>query len=294
MANAETDNNIPTIEIKPPRGWLFIDLKEIWQYRELFGFLVWRDIQIKYKQALLGIGWAIIGPLATTVIFTLIFGKLANMPSDGLPKPIFYMCGLVIWRYFSQAITFSSNCLVQNQALLTKIYVPRVIIPTSSVISNLVDFTVGFGMLILLMAFFKVWPPISSLLIIPLTFMAMLTALGVGLLFSALNVKYRDIRHVVPFVTQLWMYCTVIVPYSEFVLWTKNQGFPQLRYLYGLNPMAGVVEGFRWALAHHVMPPEKVTEPWEILMVGLPVTIALVLAGLFYFKRVEGQFADLV
>jgi lipopolysaccharide transport system permease protein len=285
--------------IEPPRGWSHIGLGEVWRFRELFGFMVWRDVKVKYKQTLLGAAWAILVPLMQMLIFSLIFGRLAGMPSDGLPSSLFYFAGLLPWTYFATALAMSSNSLVGNSQLLTKVYFPRLIVPASPCIAGLLDFAIAFLILVVMMIYYRVMFPLASLLLPLLVLMALGTALAAGLFLSALNVKYRDIRYVIPFLVQMWMYCTVILPFSaipeRFGLW---------RYLYGLNPMAGVVEGFRWCLLHPHMSVEKIVSgetvklpveaPWILIAIGLAVLAVMLGGGLYYFKRMERQFADVV
>lgn len=285
---SRTQQDTTVTVIRPRRGWLALDARELWQYRELFAFLVWRDLKVRYKQTLLGFAWAVIVPLATTLVFTILFGRLGGLPTDGLPQPVFYMAGLVIWRYFSTSVGTASNSLVGNQPLLTKVYFPRLIVPGSTVVTGLMDLLISFGILVLIMLYYDTLPAATSLLLPGLVGIAVGTALGAGLLFSALNVRYRDIHHLVPFLLQLWMYVTVIVPFSRI-----PESVGPWRYLYGLNPMAGVVEGFRWCLAHHQMPPEA-EAPWVLVGIGLFSMAAILLVGLLAFKRMERQFADIV
>lgn len=285
--------------IEPPRGWIAIDWGEIWHYRELFGFLVWRDIKVKYKQTLLGAAWAILVPFFQMVIFSFIFGTVANLASDGLPRPIFYFAALLPWTYFSTSLTMSSNSLVGSANLLTKIYFPRLIVPASPCIAGLVDFAIAFLILILMMFYYQILPAVTTVLLPLLLLIAFGTALGVGLIFSALNVKYRDIRYVIPVLVQMWMYCTVILPFSAM-----PERLGAWRYLYGLNPMAGVVEGFRWCMLHPRMSVEKtvnnvmvqvpVEAPWALLGIGIPIMLLMLIFGLYYFRRMERQFADIV
>ena len=322
--------SMPVTVIKPAKGWMAVDFGELWRYRELFGFFVWRDVKVKYKQTLLGFSWAIIAPLANTIIFTFLFSRVARLPSDGLPPMVFYMTGLVIWRYFQLSFSTCSISLVGNQALLTKIYVPRLSIPISTLITNLVDFTIAFAILLGIMAFFQVLPAATILLLPLLLLIAMGTALGVGLFFAALNVRYRDVKQLAPFIVQMWMWCTVIIPFSKM-----PERFGIWKYLYGLNPMGGVVEGFRWCLLHPHMEnlkttyttipfeqvpqilaeglevtgefngsrtvwqivestPAPVEAPWMLIAIGIPVMLALLAGGLYYFRRVERTFADII
>jgi lipopolysaccharide transport system permease protein len=284
----ESSQDIPVIHIRPSKGWIPLNLKEMWDNRELLYFFIWRNIKLRYKQTLLGVVWTILVPLANTFIFTLFFGKLAKLPTDGLPQPVFYMAGLVVWKYFSTALISTSNSLVGSSGLLTKVYLPRLLIPLSACITGLVDFVIALGALILLMFYFQVVPAATALLLPVLVLIALGTAFGVGLFFTALNVKYRDVEALVPFIVQLWMYGSVIVPFSMI-----PERFGPMRYLYGLNPMAGVVEGFRWCLMHHV-PGATIQAPLTLIAIGVPVTIVMLLCGLYYFKRMENQFADIV
>ncbi len=279
---------LKSLIIRPAKGWLALNLKELWEYNELLYFLVWRDIKVRYKQTILGFGWAIISPLMLTVVFTLIFGRLGKLPTDGLPRPLFYMAGLVIWRYFSQALTATSNSLVGNAALLTKIYLPRLLIPLGTILTGLVDLAIALVMLGVVMAYFQTAPALTALLLPLLILMAAATALGVGLIFAALNVRFRDVRSLLPLLIQLWMYITVIVPFSRI-----PERFGHWRYLYGINPMAGVVEGFRWCLLNSVAGT-TMNPPWALLAVGVPTSAAILVMGLYYFRRAESQFADIV
>ncbi len=326
----------PITDIRPPEGWISLNLGEMWQYRDLLYFLTWRDIKVKYKQTLLGFSWAIIVPFSTMIIFGTIFGKVAKLPSDGLNPYLFYLAGLVPWQYFSNSLSMSSNSLVGQAGLLTKIYLPRLFIPLGVVVSNLVDFLIAFTILIVLMFFLKIVPAATIILVPLLMIIAFATAFGVGLTLSALNVKYRDIRFVVPFLAQMWMYCSVLIPFSGIPKTIMGWQVGAWRYLYGLNPMAGVVEGIRWSLMHHKMFTLKTTEtivktgivpekleqgqtivvkiledqttqivlkevsqmpvqpPWALIATGLPVTIVMLVFGLYYFKRMEKMFADIV
>lgn len=274
--------------IEPPRAWWRIDFQELWQYRELFGSLVARDFRVRYKQSLLGFMWAIIGPLSNAFVFAVLFGKVANMPTDGLPEGLFYMAGLVIWGFFSRTLTGVSGSLIANQALLTKIYIPRLIIPISAMLRSAVDFSIGFAVLILLILSKGTLPAATIVLVPLLVFIAGVTALGVGLFFAAMNVRYRDARNLVGFITQIWMYSSVIVPFSRI-----PEEYGNLRYLYGLNPMGGVVEGFRWCLLHHKMD-NGAEAPLVLLAIGTAVMVSIFPVGLYFFKRMECQFADIV
>ena len=249
----------PVTVIRPLKGWIAIDFAELWRYRELFGFLVWRDVLVKYKQTLLGFAWAILVPFFQMIVFTIIFGNFGKVPTNGLPGPVYYFAGLLPWTYFATSLSTAGNSLVGSAGMLTKIYFPRLIVPAGPCISSLVDFAIAFGFFIGVMLFFHILPAATILLIPVFLALAFATALGIGLFFSALMVKYRDVRYVIQFLIQLWMYCTVIIPFSQINLRFEHYG--AWRYLYGLNPMAGVVEGFRWSLAHHEMTVSRPGSP---------------------------------
>jgi len=285
---------LPVFHIQAHKEWLQPDLSEMWQYRDLLYFLTWRDINVKYKQTLLGFAWAILVPFTTMIIFGTIFGKVAKLSSDGLNPYLFFLAGLVPWEYFANSLTMSSNSLVGQANLLTKIYLPRLFIPLSACMASLVDFAIAFAILLLMMLYFKVVPAVTIFLVPLLISVAFATAFGAGLIFSAMNVKYRDIRYVIPFLVQTWMYCSVLVPFSSI---PKSWGI--LRYVYGLNPMVGVIEACRWCLMHHKMFLDNartipVPTPWGLLAIGLPVAIFILLFGLYYFKRMERIFADII
>ncbi len=269
------------VVLKPRKGWLGIDLKELWQYRELIYFLTWRDIKVRYKQAVLGIAWAILQPVLTTAITSLVFGLLLKVQSDGLPYPVFVLSALLPWHLFQLSLQKSSISLVGNANLITKIYFPRIIIPISSVLAVMVDFLISLVLLFIAMAIYGITLKWTVLWVIPLTLLAVFAALAVGLWLSALNVQYRDVQQMVPFLLQIWMYATPIV----YPITTIPEG--TLRYLYSLNPMVGVVQGFRWALFGG-SPPDMT------LLVSTVAVLLLLVGGLFYFKRMEKTFADVV
>ena len=280
-------NETPLIVIKPTRGWTSLQLKEVWAYHELLYFLVWRDVKVRYKQTVLGVAWAVLQPVATTVVFTIFFGGLAGIGSEGLPYPLFSLAGLLPWNLFSQGLTQASASLVGSSNLINKVYFPRLIIPISSVLTGLVDFCVALFILVGMMAYYHVWPSVSFLLLPLFALLSAGTALGVGLWLSALNVKYRDVRYVVPFFVQLWLFVTpVIYPASRVTGKLKALGIPE--WVYGLNPMAGVVEGFRWA----ALGSGNVSASVVVASVG--VTAILIVAGAFYFRRTERSFADII
>ena len=271
----------PVIYLKPSKGWLSINFKELWRYRELIYFLTWRDIKVRYKQAVLGIAWAILQPLLTMLIFTVIFGILLKTPSQDIPYPLFTLTALLPWQLFATALQRSSISLVGNANLITKIYFPRLAIPLSSVMAALVDFGVSFVVLLGVMAYYRYWPGWNILWLPLIVLLALLTALSVGLWLSALNVQYRDIQHMVPFIIQVWMYASPIV----YPIETIPDGI--YRWLYGLNPMVGVIQGFRWALLGG--------DPPDITMIfSVGMVLILLISGLFYFRRMEKTFADIV
>jgi lipopolysaccharide transport system permease protein len=267
--------------IQPSRGWVPLKLGELWGYRELIYFLTWRDIKVRYKQTFLGAAWAIIQPFFTMVVFSLFFGKLAKVPSDGIPYPIFAYAALVPWMFFANALTQSSNSLVQNASLIKKVFFPRLAIPISSVVSGIIDFVLAFLVLLLMMFYFRIVPTANVVWVPLLLLLAFITSLGVGLWLSALNVEFRDVRYVLPFLTQFWMFATPIAYPSSML-------DEPWRTLYGLNPMVGVVEGFRWALLG-----TDVT-PGPMLAVSSLAAIGLLAGGAFYFRRMERTFADVV
>lgn len=260
-----------------------LKLRELWKYRELLYFLIWRDIKVRYKQTALGAAWAIIQPFMTMVVFSLFFGKLAKMPSDGIPYPIFSYAALLPWNYFAQALGNSSNSLVTSAHLITKVYFPRLIVPVASVAAGLVDFIIAFTVLVGMMWYFNLTPTAGVLLLPFFLVLALITSLGCGLWFSALNVEYRDVRYVIPFLIQFWMFATPVVYPASLV---EELGEPWIT-LYGLNPMVGVVEGFRWALFG--------TDPPKLMILfSFLVAIALLVSGAYYFRRMEKRFADVI
>ena len=271
----------PTLIIQPSKGWMAINFQELWEYRELLYFLTWRDIKVRYKQTVLGAAWAIIQPFFTMVVFSIFFGKLARMPSDGLPYPIFAYCALLPWGYFAGALGGASNSLIGSANLLTKVYFPRLIIPLASTIRGLIDFAIAFTILIGMMLYYGIVPTIATLTLPLFLLMAMATALGVGLWLSALSVRYRDVQYLIPFLTQLWLFATPVAYPSSLV--------PEAwRPLYGLNPMVGVIEGFRWALLGAGQTSGL------MLAISVAVVLALLVSGMFYFRKTERTFADVV
>ena len=282
MAEAKTLPSNQIVTIKPAKGWLGIDLQELWHYRELIYFLTWRDIKVRYKQAALGIAWAILQPVLTTLITSLVFGYLLKVDTGSdLPYPVFTLAALLPWHLFQLSLQKSSISLVGNSNLITKIYFPRIIIPLSSVLAVLVDFGISLLLLFGTMLLYKLPLTWTALWLIPLTLLAILAALAVGLWLSALNVQYRDIQQMVPFLQQIWMYATPIVyPISIIPEGT-------IRSIYSLNPMVGVVQGFRWALFGG-------TPPDMTLLFSSAAVVVLLVSGLFFFRRMEKTFADVV
>lgn len=277
---AAIPQQVPTTVIQPSRGWVALNLRDLWAYRELLYFLVWRDIKVRYKQTVLGAAWAVLQPFFTMVVFSIFFGRLAQVPSDGIPYPIFAYCALVPWSYFAGSLERAGNSLVGSSHLITKVYFPRLAIPVSAVLAGLVDFGIAFLVLLGMMLYYGI-APTAAVLTLPLfLLLAVLTALGVGLWLSALNVQYRDVRYTIPFLTQVWLFLTPIAYPSSLVP-------EQWRALYGLNPMAGVVEGFRWALLGK-------DPPGPLLVVSTVVVVLLLIGGLYYFRRMEKTFADVV
>jgi lipopolysaccharide transport system permease protein len=272
---------MPVIQIRPSRGWVSLKLDELWEYRELLYFLVWRDIKVRYKQTVLGIAWAIIQPFFTMIVFSLFFGRLAKVPSDGIPYAIFSFAALVPWTFFANGLSMASNSLVDSANLIKKVYFPRLAIPLATVLSGIVDFVLAFVMLLGMMLYFGIVPTIHVLGLPLLLVLALITSLGVSLWLSALNVQFRDVRYTIPFLTQLWLFATPIAYPSSLLS-------EPWRTLYGINPMVGVVEGFRWALLG------TNTAPGPIIIVSSFVSLSLMVSGAFYFRRMEKTFADVV
>jgi lipopolysaccharide transport system permease protein len=268
--------------IKPPVGWAVLNLKDLWRYRELIYFLTWRDIKVRYKQTALGASWAILKPFMMMVVFSIFFGGLAQVPSDGVPYPIFSYTGLLPWELFSTALSVASRSLVSNRQMITKVYFPRIILPISSILGGVVDFLIAFVILIGMMIFYGV-KPTANIWTLPLfLLLALVTALGVSLWLSAMNVLYRDIGYILPFLTQFWLFITPIA-YAASLIPEKY------KLLYAMNPMTGVVEGFRWAL----LGIEE-SAPGPMLLVSTIIAIVVLISGTIYFRRTERQFADMV
>ncbi len=271
----------PVLIIEPTKGWVNLQLRELWAYRELLYFLAWRDVKLRYKQTVLGAAWAIIQPFFTMVVFSLFFGNLANIPSDGIPYPLFSFAALVPWTFFANGLSQSANSLVGGANILKKVYFPRLTVPIAAVLGGVLDFIIAFGVLLGMMLYFRVLPTWNVVWLPYLVLLALVTSLGVGLWLSAMNVQFRDIRYVIPFLTQLWLYATPIVYPSSLI--------PEFwRPLYGINPMVGVVEGFRWALLG------TDTSPGSIIVVSSIVALLILISGAYYFRRMEKTFADVV
>lgn len=280
-SNASVAAEVPTLRITPPSRRWAIPFKELWDFRELLYFFIWRDIKVRYKQTAIGAAWAVLQPFLTMLVFSLFFGRLAHIPSGGLPYPIFYYSALLPWMYFATALQNATNTIVENQRLITKIYFPRLALPLSSVVSGLVDFGISFAMFIAMAAYYGIYPGAAVFWLPAFLFLAVLTALGVGLWLAALNAIYRDVRYVLPFLVQFWMFASPVAYPSSLVP-------AKWRWLYGLNPMAGVIEGFRWSLTGHSQPPG-----------GLPLgsagaVLVVLLTGVAYFQRMESTIADVV
>ena len=269
------------MRITPPTRWWVLPFGELWDFRELIYFFVWRDIKIRYKQTAIGAAWAVLQPLLTMLIFSLFFGRLAHIPSEGLPYPIFYYSALLPWMYFAAALQNATNTIVENQRVITKVYFPRLTLPLSSVLSGLVDFGVSFVMFVILMIYYGIRPTAAAIWFPAFILLAVLTALGVGLWLSALNALYRDVRYVLPFLVQFWMFASPVAYPASLV--------PQKwRWLYGLNPMAGVIEGVRWSLTGHGSAPGR------LIFVSTAAVVILLLSGVAYFQKVETTVADVV
>lgn len=271
----------PLIVMRPSTGWVSLRLAELWEYRELLYFLAWRDVKVRYKQTVLGAAWAIIQPFGTMVVFSIFFGRLARMPSDGIPYPIFTYAGLVPWALFAMGLSASSNSLVGNASLITKVYFPRLVVPISAVISGVVDFALAFAVLLVMMFYFGIVPTANVIWLPALMLLALVTALSVGLWLSALNVQFRDVRYAIPFLAQFWLFATPIAYPSSLLS-------EPWRTVYGINPMVGVVEGFRWALLG------TKTAPGYVILVSAVAAMCVLIGGAYYFRRMEKTFADVV
>jgi lipopolysaccharide transport system permease protein len=269
------------VVIEPSKGWAALRLNDLWRFRELLYFMVWRDLKVRYKQTALGASWAVLQPLLTTVLFTVVFSRGAGMSSGGFPYPVFTFTALLGWNYFANAFTQSGNSLVNNQQLISKVYFPRLIIPMASTLVGLVDFAIAFVVLVIIMFFYRLFPSWNLLGLPAFLALAVMAASGLGLWLSAMNVQFRDIRYVIPFLSQFWMFATPVV-------WPVELFAPEWRWVLGFNPMAGVVEGFRWAILG------RTEAPLLLFLVSLAVSLVLFLTGLVYFRRMERSFADII
>jgi lipopolysaccharide transport system permease protein len=272
---------LPSIKIEAAKTWPSLKLGELWEYRELIYFLVWRDIKVRYKQTILGTSWALIQPLFTMLLFSFFFGRLAKVPSDGIPYPLFAFTALVPWMYFANSLGQASSSLVSNSSLVKKVYFPRLAVPIAKVLSALLDFTLGFLLLIVMTLHYGFHPSMKMLWVPLLLLLAMITALGSGFWLSALNVRIRDVEQTLPFLVQIWLYATPIAYPSSLLS-------PKWRTLYGINPMVGVVEGFRWALVG------AKTAPGGMFALSAVVAVAILVSGAYFFKRLEKTFADVL
>jgi len=271
----------PVVILRPSGRFTRLNLGDVWEYRDLLYFLVWRDIKVRYKQTALGAAWAVLQPLLTMVAFSVFFGKLAKVPSNGIPYPVFTFAALLPWQLFSYSMTEAGNSLIGSQNLITKIYFPRLVIPIAAVLGGLPDFAISFAVLLVLMAIYGIAPTLAVLTIPLFILLAVATALAAGLWLSALNVKYRDVRYTIPFLAQFWLFLTPVAYPSSLIP-------EKWRVLFGLNPMAGVVEGFRWALLG------QKEAPGLMLIVSIAIVAVLLVSGIYYFRRLEATFADTI
>jgi len=277
----EESVNVPVFVIRATTGWRFLDLQELWDYRELVYFLTWRDIKVRYKQTVIGAAWAILQPVAMMAVFTLFFGKLAKVPSDGVPYPLFAFAGLLPWQLFSRVISESTNSLITDQRLISRVYFPRIIVPMATTMAAIVDFVVASALMVVMFMYYKITPGMSLLWVPVFVLLMIMTALGVGFWLSALNIEYRDVAYIVPFLNQFWLFLTPIAYPSSMVP-------AKWRVLYGLNPMTGVVEGLRWALF------KTGTGPSPMLAASVTISIGLFLSGIAWFRRRERIFVDMI
>jgi len=281
VAQDRLSSKPPVLRITPPFGLWEFSVSELWAYRELLYFIVWRDIKIRYKQTAIGAAWAVLQPFLTMVVFSLFFGKLAHVPSEGMPYPIFYYSALLPWMYFSAALQNSTNAIVENQRVITKVYFPRIALPLAGVVASLVDFGISFLLFVAMMIYYGIHPTMALIWFPAFLLLAVLTALGVGLWLSALNAIYRDVRYVMPFLVQFWMFASPVAYPASLVP-------EKWRWLYGLNPMAGVIEGFRWSLAGHGAAPGR------LVLASAAAVILILLGGVAFFQRMETTVADVV
>lgn len=286
MQNDPIDKAIKSAEFKelvlePPRGWFDLRMHDIWEFRELLYFLVWRDIKVRYKQTALGAAWAVIQPIVSMIIFSVVFGKLANLPSNGIPYPIFSYVALLPWQLFSKALSDAAGSLVNNQQFVTKIYFPRIFLPASSILSGMLDFLIALVILFIMMWYYHIPLTWHALLLPLLVIFVLVTSMAAAIWLATINVKYRDVKYVLPFLMQVWLYVTPVA-YSSTLIPEK------WRILYGLNPMAGVVEGFRWALLGQQSPFGP------LIMASVLIVIPLFIGGVMYFQRMELTFSDVI
>jgi lipopolysaccharide transport system permease protein len=276
---------VPSVVIEPTRGWTSLRLREFWEFRELLYFLVWRDIKVRYKQTALGVTWIVLQPVVSIVVFSVLFGRLLSVPSGDVPYPVFLYSALLPWSYFASSLTRCTGSVVSSRQVITKVYFPRMLIPVSAVLSGLVDFGVAFIVLGALMLYYRITPTQEAVLLPGFLLLAMLTALGFGLWLSALNVRYRDVGYLVPFLVQTWMYLTPVVYAPTLIP-------EEYRWLVGLNPMASVVEGFRWALLGEYLP--DASPPGPLFVLSVAISLLVLLLGALYFRRTERVFADII
>lgn len=278
-------NNSPVTYLRPAKGLAALNLRDLWDYRELIYFLTWRDIKVRYKQTILGFAWVILQPLIHTLVFTFLFGNLLKVDSNGVPYPIFAFVAILPWNYFASSLSRSSTTLVGSANLISKVFFPRMVIPMSGVISGLVDFAVSLVVLVVMMFIYDITPTLNTLYLPLFLLLAMLTALGFGLWLSALNVRFRDINHIVPFLVEIWKYVTPVI-YGSTLIPEKY------RFLMGFNPMTGVVEGFRWALLGNNMT--DVSAPGPIFAISVAITLVVLISGVIFFRNTERTFADII
>jgi lipopolysaccharide transport system permease protein len=271
----------PRIRVERSRGWVSLRLGDLWAYRELVYFLTWRDIKVRYKQTVLGAAWAILQPVLTMLVFSLFFGRLARMPSEGVPYPLFTFAALVPWTFFANGLTQSSNSLVGSANLITKVYFPRLIVPVATILSGVIDLILAFAVLVVMMAYYHITPSANVVWLPVFLLLAVMASLGTGLWLSAMNVQFRDVRYTVPFLTQFWLFATPIAYPSSLL----SQPW---RTIFGINPMVGAVDGFRWALFGHAAPP------LTIAAVSFASALLVLVTGALYFRRMERTFADIV
>jgi lipopolysaccharide transport system permease protein len=285
-ASVTNQQDVPQIVIKPLQGWIALDLREVWQYRELLYFFVWRDIKVRYKQTILGAAWAIIVPFMDMIVFSLFFGYLAGMPSDGVAYPVWNFTAQVPWRLFASGMTQGAQSLVTSAEMIKKIYFPRIVMPTASTLASLVDFMIAFAVLLLMLLFFGYWPTLKIVWIPIYVFLTLITALGAGLWLSAMNVQFRDVRYTLPFLERMLYFLTPIVYPSSLITEKLPESLQFLIYLYYINPMVSVVDGFRWALLG------TDTNPGPLILISTTSALLLLISGAFYFRRMEKTFAD--